>query len=191
MSSYYTATQRVADVILTDRNSFSAGALGLPRLLNDEDVATEYPSDIDDEYITAKGFQSVLPGDFTKISSALALFRCSRVLGNVLDSIYHTTLTGEQTYRKLKELEEELDTWHSNLAPHLRLQFVNGAPSTNVVHSRSPLLVNIFLFLISRLSANKRLRRSWHTTLLVSSFIVQSWVPAFHLPGLRPLSLPW
>jgi len=114
--------------------------LGLPRLLKDEDISTEYPSDIDDEYITQDGFLSVLPGDFTKISCAIALFRCSRVLANVLDSVYPTTLASQSLWR-LKELEGELDTWKAELAPHLRLEFVNGVPATNVVHSRSPLLV--------------------------------------------------
>jgi len=121
--------------------SFSAAMLGLPRLLKDEDISTEYPSDIDDEYITQDGFLSALPGDFTKISSAIALFRCSRVLANVLDSVYPTTLAHDQSFRRLKELEDELDTWKAELAPHLRLEFVNGVPATNVVHSRSPLLV--------------------------------------------------
>lgn len=115
--------------------------LGLPRLLKDEDISADYPSDIDDEYITENGFLSAMPGDSTRISSSIALFRCSRVLANVLDSVYPTTLAHEQSFRRLKELEDELDTWKAELAPHLRLEFVNGVPATNVVHSRSPLLV--------------------------------------------------
>ncbi|KAF8443457.1 fungal-specific transcription factor domain-containing protein [Terfezia claveryi] len=127
-------------------DSFSAAMLGLPRLLKDEDISTEYPSDIDDEYITQDGFLSALPGDFTKISSSIALFRCSRVLAKVLDSVYPTTLAHDQSFRRLKELEDELDTWKAELAPHLRLDFVNGVPATNVVHSRSPLLVLAYHF---------------------------------------------
>lgn len=115
--------------------------LGLPKLLNEGDVDTEYPSDIDDEYVSEKGFLPTLPGDSTKISSALALFRSSRILARVLDAVYPTGGVKELTYTKLKELEDELDAWKSGLAPHLRLEFVNGTPATNVVHSRSPLLV--------------------------------------------------
>ncbi|KAH0611070.1 uncharacterized protein H6S33_011497 [Morchella sextelata] len=120
---------------------FSAAMLGLPKLLNEGDVDTEYPSDIDDEYVSEKGFLPTLPGDSTKISSALALFRSSRILARVLDAVYPTGGLKELTYTKLKELEDELDAWKSGLAPHLRLEFVNGTPATNVVHSRSPLLV--------------------------------------------------
>ncbi|KAH8147577.1 uncharacterized protein LAJ45_08404 [Morchella importuna] len=122
-------------------DSFSAAMLGLPKLLNEGDVDTEYPSDIDDEYVSEKGFLPTLPGDSTKISSALALFRSSRILARVLDAVYPTGGLKELTYTKLKELEDELDAWKSGLAPHLRLEFVNGTPATNVVHSRSPLLV--------------------------------------------------
>lgn len=120
--------------------------LGLPKLLSEDDVDAEYPSDIDDEYVSEKGFLPTLPGDSTKISSALALFRSSRVLARVLDVVYpHSGAkeggARELTYRRLKELEEELEAWMKGLAPHLRLEFVNGVPGTSVVHSRSPLLV--------------------------------------------------
>jgi len=115
--------------------------LGLPKLFKDEDIDTEYPSDIDDEYVSEEGFLPTLPGDSTQISSALALFRSSKVLSRVLDAVYPTSGSHEVSYTKLKELEDELGAWKAGLAPHLRLEFVNGTPATNVVHSRSPLLV--------------------------------------------------
>ncbi|KAL7276243.1 DNA-binding transcription factor cat8 [Rhizina undulata] len=122
-------------------DSFSASMLGLPKLFKEADVDAEYPSDIDDEYISEKGFLPTLPGDSTKISSALALFRSSRILAKVLENVYSSALSHDQSYNKLKELEEEVDAWKNGLAPHLRLEFVNGSPATNVVHSRSPLLI--------------------------------------------------
>lgn len=148
--------------------------LGLPRLLKDEDISTEYPSDIDDEYITQDGFLPTLPGDFTRISSAIALYRCSRVLANVLDSIYPTTLAHEQSLRRLKELEDELDTWKAELAPHLRLEFVNGVPATNVVHSRSPLLVStaFFAFFVSYYPCNVSCAHSFTHDICRSSLTI-------------------
>lgn len=136
------ATQRhiPAALILTD-SSFSAALLGLPTLLDDRTIDAEYPSDIDDEYVSDEGFLPTLPGDSTKISSALALFRCARVLVQVLNIEYNPSNSDTLTYSKLRELEDELDNWKSSLAPHLRLEFVNGLPATNIVHSRSPLLV--------------------------------------------------
>lgn len=125
-------------------DGFSAAMLGLPKLLREDEIDAEYPSDVDDEYVSEKGFLPTLPGDSTKISSALALFRCSRVLAQVLDIEYSTSTAHELSYSKLRDLEDDLDSWKLGLAPHLRLEFVNGAPATNIVHSRSPLLVFAF-----------------------------------------------
>lgn len=116
--------------------------LGLSPLLGGADIETEYPSDVDDEYISEQGFLQTLSGDSTKISSALALFRLSRVLRHVLDVEYSNTATHDISYIKIHELEEELERWKTGLAPHLRMEFVNGSPGTNHIHRSSPLLVS-------------------------------------------------
>lgn len=124
-----------------DDHSFSAAQLGLPQLMKEEDVHCEYPVDADDEYVTEKGFLPTLPGEFTKLSSALALFKASRILSKVLRENYPASTSHEISFRTINALSDELDTWSSNLPPHLRLQFVADKPSTNVISSRSPLLV--------------------------------------------------
>jgi hypothetical protein len=123
-------------------SSFSAAQLGLPRLLKDEDVHCEYPVDADDEYVTEKGFLPTLPGEFTKLSSALALFKASRVLAKVLTENYPASAAYDISLRKLMALSDDLDDWLKNLPSHLRLQFVQDKPSTHVISSRSPLLVS-------------------------------------------------
>ncbi|KAK6332899.1 hypothetical protein TWF696_002918 [Orbilia brochopaga] len=128
-------------------DAFSAAMLGLPTLIKDEEVNVEYPADIDDEYVCESGFLPTMPGDHTKISSALALFRGSRILAKVLSKIYSAQPNKKQSYKELQRLEEELDAWKANLAPHLRLEFVNGMPGTNIVHSRSPLLVFAYYYI--------------------------------------------
>lgn len=115
--------------------------MGLPRLLQESDVHCEYPVDADDEYVTEQGFQPTLPGEATKISAALALFRACRVLARTLDELYPSSPSYELSLRKIQELNEELDNWYEDLPPHLRLQFVQGKPSTNIISSRCPLLV--------------------------------------------------
>ena len=122
-------------------DSFSAALLGLPKLLNEDDIHAEYPSDIDDENISERGFQSTLPGESTRLSSALALFRVSRILSKVLDQNYPAASTHDLSLHRMTVLNDELDAWLDSLAPHLRLHFVQDKPSTNVVGSRSPLLV--------------------------------------------------
>jgi len=119
---------------------FAAAQLGLPTQLKDDDVHCEYPVDADDEYVTEKGFMPTLPGEFTKLSSALALFRAARILAKVLKENYPTAASHEISFRKVAALADDLDAWSNNLPANLRLQFVQDKPSTNVISSRCPIL---------------------------------------------------
>lgn len=96
--------------------------------------------DADDEYVTERGFQPTLPGESTKLSSALALFRACRILAKVLEEVYPAKTSYELSLKSLGELSEVLDAWSSALPPHLRLQFAQDKPSTGTISSRSPLL---------------------------------------------------
>ncbi|KAF2102666.1 hypothetical protein NA57DRAFT_31927 [Rhizodiscina lignyota] len=119
---------------------FSAAQIGLPKLMREDDVHCEYPVDADDEYVTEKGFLPTLPGESTKLSSALALFRATPVLAKVLKELYPASPTHDISFKTLTSLADELDAWLDNLPAHLKLQFVQDKPSTHVVNSRSPLL---------------------------------------------------
>ncbi|KAL8966265.1 MAG: hypothetical protein Q9197_006081 [Variospora fuerteventurae] len=119
---------------------FSAALLGLPMLLTEDDIHAEYPVDIDDENVSEGGFQPTLPGESTRLSSALALFRGSRILSRVLDQLYPASLAYDLSLQRIGMLNDELDMWLSDLPSHLRLQFVQDKPSTNVIGSRSPFL---------------------------------------------------
>jgi hypothetical protein len=118
--------------------------LGLPKLLKEDDVHAEYPSDTDDEYVTEKGFQPTLPGEYTRLSSALALFRGARILAKVLEKNYPAATSHEMSLQQMGALEAELDEWYDTLPAHLRLNFKQDKPSTDVTGSRSPLLVCIY-----------------------------------------------
>lgn len=114
----------------------------MPKLMKEEDVHCEFPVDTDDEYITENGFLPTLPGEFTKVSSALALFRVSRILAKVLNDNYTSSASHTISFRGMASLVDELDNWQVNLPQHLRLQFAQDRPSTNVTSSRSPVLVS-------------------------------------------------
>jgi hypothetical protein len=110
-------------------------------LLRDADVSTEYPKDVDDENITHQGLSPTLPGELTKISSAIALFKASRILAKALEDLYPASTTYQLSLKKLHALSDELDQWSQDLPSHLRLQFSNDKPSTGVISCRSPILV--------------------------------------------------
>jgi hypothetical protein len=126
---------------------FSASILGLPKFLNEDDIETEYPSDTDDEYVTEKGFQPTLPGESTRISSALGLFKAARILARVLEQVYPASEAHDLSLQQLSNLCGELDSWYENLPAHLRLNFAQDKPSTDVTGSRSPLLSVAYHFI--------------------------------------------
>ena len=136
--------KKYADTCITKLTfcSFSAALLGLPKLLKEDDIHAEYPSDTDDEFVTEKGYQPTLPGEYTKISSALALFRCSRILSKVLKQNYPAAATHDLSLQSLTTLETELNEWSDKLPTHLKLTFVQDKPSTDITGSRSALLVS-------------------------------------------------
>jgi hypothetical protein len=137
---YVNATPRSAPLT---QYSFSSALLGLPTLLaKGNDIQCEYPTAIDDEYVTEEGFLPTLPGELPRISAALALFRVSRILSSVLCQNYHTTASHEDSLQPLPALEAELNNWSNELPSHLKLNFERDKPPTNVRGSRSALLVS-------------------------------------------------
>lgn len=125
---------------------FSGAILGLPKLLKEDEIHTEYPSDTDDEYVTEKGFQPTLPGEYTRLSSALALFRCCRILAKVMEKNYPAATSHELSLQSMSAMEAELDEWNESLSTHLKLTFKQDKPSTDVTGSRSPLLALAYYY---------------------------------------------
>jgi hypothetical protein len=136
------------DVALANFASFTAAQLGQTTLISDEHVHCEYPVDADDEYVTEKEFLRTLPGESTKLSAALALFKIARVLSKTLKAVYQTGSSYDVSVQTIESLRGEMEQWSDDLAPHLRLYFEKDKPSTGVVSSRSPLLVSeVFILL--------------------------------------------
>jgi Fungal specific transcription factor domain len=120
---------------------FVSACSGSPTFLRDSDISTEYPADIDDENLTEQGFSPALPGELTKMSSALALFRICRILSRALDQLLPASASYLFSMKDFKSISDELDQWLQSIPPHLRMQFLNDKPSTGMVSDRSPLLV--------------------------------------------------
>ncbi|CEO59379.1 hypothetical protein PMG11_04055 [Penicillium brasilianum] len=128
---------------------FSSVLTGMPVLLREIDIEIEYPADIDDENVTESGFLPTLPGESTRISSALALFGATRILNKALEDLYPSKAGYDVHVAKLRSVAGQLDGWLHGLPPHLRLEFSQDKPSTNVTSSRSPLLSLVYYFIRS------------------------------------------
>ncbi|KAJ5204625.1 uncharacterized protein N7498_005504, partial [Penicillium cinerascens] len=128
---------------------FSSALTGMPVLLREDDIQTGYPVDVDDENVTETGFLPTLPGESTRVSSALALFSVSRILSKVLEDLFPSKPTYDIHVSKMHLVAGQLDDWLSTLPPHLHLEFSQDKPSTNVTSSRSPLLSLVYYFIRS------------------------------------------
>lgn len=126
---------------LADGVSFAAALTGLPMMLRENDISTEFPADVDDENVSETGFSPSLPGEHTRLSSALALFKATQILTKVLENMYPAPVQYEVCVSRFRALADELDSWEKGLPQHLKLVFSQDKPSTNVTSSRSPLLV--------------------------------------------------
>lgn len=133
--------RNVESCFLTDVVRFASATTGMPMLLRDADITAEYPTDVDDENINEHGISPALPGELTKISGGLALFRLSRILAKTLEHLYPAGASYSISLKKLHSLSDELDQWHEELPDHLRLRFCNDKPATHLISDRSPLLV--------------------------------------------------
>lgn len=126
---------------------FVAAVTGLPIMLRDCHIGTEAPADVDDENFTKTGFTPALPNEPTRMSSALALLKASKILGKAIETLYPSAADHEISMSKLYELSMELDSWKKSLPTHLQLTFIQDKPSTNVTGSRSPLLSLVYYFI--------------------------------------------
>ncbi|KAM5434295.1 DNA-binding transcription factor cat8 [Microsporum ferrugineum] len=126
---------------------FGAALTGLPVLLSESDISTEYPADVDDENVTETGFVPTIPEDPTRMSSALALFSVSRILHRVLEDLYPSPTGYEISLSTVHSLAEELDEWLKKLPAHLQLTFLLDKPDASVASGRSILLSTVYYFI--------------------------------------------
>ncbi|CAG7990985.1 unnamed protein product [Penicillium salamii] len=128
---------------------FCSAFTGLPVLLREEDIQAQYPVDVDDENVTETGFLPTLPGESTRISSAIALFGAARILNKALEGLYPSKSDYDVYISKIRSVSGQLDDWLHNLPAHLRLEYSQDKPSTNVTSSRSPLLSLVYYLIRS------------------------------------------
>ncbi|OJJ07752.1 hypothetical protein ASPVEDRAFT_877887 [Aspergillus versicolor CBS 583.65] len=131
------------------KDRFCAVLTNVPVLLHEKDIRTEYPKDIDEQNVTETGFLPTLPGESTRISSALALFAASRILNCVLDDIYPFKGGYSIQLAKVCTIGESLDKWVKNLPANLCVVFSEGKPTNTTTCNWSPALSIVYYFIRS------------------------------------------
>ncbi|SCV00984.1 LAME_0G13278g1_1 [Lachancea meyersii CBS 8951] len=105
---------------------FSALQLGVPRLMKDHEIECALPlSDNNKEGVSLSDQVVKLEGQVSEFS--LSLLRFSKILGNILDSIFKRGMTATTAQQVTLIHENALDDWRRGLPQNLKFQLdVNG-----------------------------------------------------------------
>lgn len=130
-------------------DTFSSAIVGLPKLLDDAQIDTEFPADLysppftfsydrDDDYVTEMGFLPTPPGNFSIMSAALAIFRASKILSRLLSQVYSPSRVSLSV---IQSIENDLNDWRNGLPSYLRVELPNCVPSSTNYHTHAPMLL--------------------------------------------------
>ncbi len=106
-------------------NIFIGSTLGLPLMLNEEDIDQQLPLEIDDEFILADRILPMPPDRLTLMTATNAHTRIVRILRKVIRYIYPLqryepssglkSQTGVVSHTKIREIECDLQEWMESL----------------------------------------------------------------------------
>lgn len=103
--------------------------LGLPHFLEDEDVDQDYPTEVDDEYITETEIRPMPEGRISITAASNAHAKIVQVLLKICRYVYPTkgTRSGGKnavsytvSYSKVREIEQDMQRWLDNLPMALK-----------------------------------------------------------------------
>jgi hypothetical protein len=99
--------------------------LGLPQTLSDEDIDQEYPTEVDDEYITKDGIAPMPDGQVSLMTAFNAHTRLVHILQKIVRYIYPIKVqgsaggNGDKSYSvpfsAIREIESDLEKWKNAL----------------------------------------------------------------------------
>lgn len=103
--------------------------LGLPQTLSDDDIDQEFPTEVDDEYVTKDGILPMPEGQVSIMMAFNAHTRLVQVLSKIVRCVYPIKVqdkeigSGDQSYSvpfsAIREIESDLEKWKSDLPPIL------------------------------------------------------------------------
>lgn len=99
--------------------------LGLPQTLSDEDIDQEFPTEVDDEYVTKDGILPMPEGQVSIMTAFNAHTRLVQLLQKIVRYVYPIKVqdkeigSGDQSYSvpfsAIREIESDLEQWKNDL----------------------------------------------------------------------------
>lgn len=115
--------------VIRKMDTYVGAMLGLPIFLDDDDIDQDWPTDVDDEYITETEIRPMPPGKISAMAAANAHTQIVQVLAKICEYVYpikgtqsggNNSVTYSVSYSKIREIEQDLQQWLDNLPMALR-----------------------------------------------------------------------
>lgn len=125
--------------------------LGLPQTLSEEDIDQEYPLEIDDEYITEEGILPMPEGTTPLTTVFNAHSRLVELLIKIVRNVYPIRAKNVQSntdrsytvpFSVIRDIENDLETWKSNLPAGLDPCNNSNPKLTRYVYNSDSLVFN-------------------------------------------------
>lgn len=123
-------TRKRAFWVIRKMDVYCGAMLGLPLTLSDDDFDQDFPTEVDDDYITETAIFPMPAGSVPLVAASNANFRLSRILSKIVKSIYpikgfqsceqNPTWTYSVSFVTVYELENDLKTWEESLPAELK-----------------------------------------------------------------------
>ena len=120
-------------------DTYVGAMLGLPIFLKDEEVDQDWPTEVDDEFITETEIKPMPEGRMSSITAANAHTKIVQILAKICKYVYpingtqsggKNSVTYSVSYSKIREIEQDLQQWHDNLPMALK---PGGEAPTNIM----------------------------------------------------------
>ncbi|KAF7190086.1 hypothetical protein HII31_08417 [Pseudocercospora fuligena] len=114
--------------VVRKMDTYVGAMLGLPQTLSDDDIDQEFPTEVDDEYVTKDGILPMPEGVVSLTTAFNAHTRLVLILQKIVRVIYPIKVqsaesSGDKSYSipfsTIREIEGELEDWKNSLPPIL------------------------------------------------------------------------
>ena len=138
--------------VIRRMDTYVGAMLGLPHFLEDDDVDQDYPTEVDDEYITETEILPMPEGTISVMAASNAHVKIVQILSKICKHVYPTkgtqgggnnAVTYSVSYSKIREIEQNMQQWLDELP--MALKPGGEAPPIIIRSEISPYIVNIVL----------------------------------------------
>jgi len=115
--------------VIRKMDTYVGAMIGLPHFLDDDDIDQDWPTEVDDEYITETEIRPMPPGKISVMAAANAHTKIVQILAKICKYVYpikgtqsggKNSVTYSVSYSKIREIEQDLQQWLDELPMALK-----------------------------------------------------------------------